>query len=143
LLLEIRNRFTINIILFFEVHDMYSARIVRARNLLPIPAFFVAVAGVVGCDRQVSPPGLSKEEEVTLRGAIYTRSEFEVDVPTDGPQNPQPVLTVPRRVKDIHRDNRTGTLRLLLDVVKGGRPRDALTAYACAQALEGRATLGG
>jgi hypothetical protein len=56
--------------------------------------------------------------------------------PTKGEWALMEVLCVPRDVEDIYAKNRIESLELLLDIVKGARPKDALLAAAYAIALE-------
>jgi hypothetical protein len=46
------------------------------------------------------------------------------------------MVSVPKTVIKFHNKKRVATLRLLLDIVRGGRPEDALKAAGFAIALE-------
>jgi hypothetical protein len=46
------------------------------------------------------------------------------------------MVSIPKTVIEFHNKKRIATLRLLLDIVRGGRPEDALTAAGFAIALE-------
>lgn len=88
---------------------------------------------------------LKREEELILRNHVYLDGSVVCSVgkweeDASGQLNlflsGLKVLHVPERVVNIHKANRVATLKLLLDIVRGGNPRDVHRAVAVAVALE-------
>ena len=77
---------------------------------------------------------LSREEMKTLRAAIY-EDGLCTCFNTDG-IFPHREIALRIDVMAIHKNKRIETLKLLLEIVKGGRPEDARAAGATALALE-------
>jgi hypothetical protein len=78
---------------------------------------------------------LSHKEAATLRTIVYTkgrRTSHEISR-TGGLQR---VLVIPREFEELYKAKRMSALQLLLDIVKGGRPEDALSAATFAIAME-------
>jgi hypothetical protein len=78
---------------------------------------------------------LSVAEANAVRSAVYEKG-IRTSISSSGPASTQRVLSVPSEVRECHTLNRVGTLRILADIVKGGRPRDALVAMCYVIALE-------
>ena len=78
---------------------------------------------------------LTTVEDAMIREMVYTMGLGIGPVPSD-PSGTQRGLVVPIPVFELHKSKRLATLNLLLDIVKGGRPDDALTAAGYAVALE-------
>lgn len=77
---------------------------------------------------------MTKQEAARLRAIIYdgslcTRMNLETPLP-------QREVALNNEVVDLHKKKRVAVLRLLLDVARGGRPKDALAAGVTALALE-------
>jgi hypothetical protein len=78
---------------------------------------------------------LTKQEAAALRAIIYdeelcTGSRLtEIGLP-------ERVVILRKEVIELHQKKRVATLRLLLDIVRGGRAKDALAAAVTAVALE-------
>jgi hypothetical protein len=78
---------------------------------------------------------LSTKEASTLRKIVYTKGLITShEVSNKGIA--YTVLDVPSEFETIYKAKRLPSLRLLLDIVKGGRPQDALSAAAFATAME-------
>jgi hypothetical protein len=77
---------------------------------------------------------LDVKEDAIIRKLVYTKGLI-TSYKIIG-NNGCTVLDVPQELEKIYRLKRVDSLRLLLDIVKGGRPEDALSAAAFAVALE-------
>ncbi len=76
---------------------------------------------------------MTKEEESLLRAIIYGEG-FSTHYRKQYPGGREVAMN--RKVLELHKNKRIGTLKLLLDIVKGGRPTDAISAGVTAVALE-------
>jgi hypothetical protein len=72
---------------------------------------------------------LTKDEAFFLRAVIYNDG-FGVTT------RPQRQVVLKREVVELHKNRPVGTIRLLLEIVKGGRPTDARAAGVTGLALE-------
>src|SRR5580765_7107274 len=77
---------------------------------------------------------LSNDEEAVLRGLIYGKGLSIGHKEVNG--FPQRVIPRPNKLLELYEKKRLAVLQVLLDIVKGGRPEDALTAAGYAIALE-------
>ena len=75
------------------------------------------------------------QEEVILRKIVYTEALIAGTIMSKD-KFPTRVLVEPNQFERIYILKRVAVLKLLLDIVKGGRPDDALKASAYACALE-------
>jgi hypothetical protein len=92
-------------------------------------------AGVLTGQVRADEAMLTKEEERLLRKNVYDEGRA-TEFPRTGKWALTPVLSVPADVWKIHGMKRLGTLRLLLVIVKGAGPKDAVLATGYAVALE-------
>jgi hypothetical protein len=76
---------------------------------------------------------LTHEEAGFIRTVIY--DEHISTRYTTGTSAHREVVLRPE-VVELHKKKRVGTIKLLLDIVKGGKPKDALAAGVTAYALE-------
>jgi hypothetical protein len=77
---------------------------------------------------------LSAQEEVTIRSIVYTR---EIGIYSDR-SRPDFVIrgvSVPKALEEAYKSKPVATLELLLVIVKGARPEDAIKARTLAIAL--------
>jgi hypothetical protein len=80
-------------------------------------------------------PSLTKTEESELRDAVYSLGP-KLALPRKGEWAMIEVLIVPNEVSKVYQAKRGAVRRLLRDIVKGGRPRDALLAAGYFFAVE-------
>lgn len=78
---------------------------------------------------------LTRKEAAIIRRNVYTRGRSTA-TPNTGPWAFKRILIVPEAVTQVYKMKRIATLRLLLDIVKGGAPKDSVLAAAYAIALE-------
>lgn len=78
---------------------------------------------------------LTPVDECNLRNAVYYKGLSTV-ILSSGRQRGHRIAIVPQDIVDLHSKKRLATLALLLDIVKGGAPPDALAAAGFAIALE-------
>lgn len=99
-------------------------------SLPPWPNEFVNSEKPMAPDDQ-----LTTKEQAVLRDKVYNggRSTY---TPRDGPWAFQRSLSVPNEIAELHKRKRLPTLRILLVIVKGGRPNDAVLAASYIVALE-------
>lgn|GEM_PF-5512187 len=83
---------------------------------------------------------LSAAQQVQVRRAVYDNGP-KFSVHDAGGGLGKRVLVVPQELRDCHQANSVETLRLLVDVVRGGAPKDAVLAAAYADALSGDAVV--
>ena len=84
---------------------------------------------------------LTQEEAARLRAVIYDRSiiiGISMDANAKRPKNK---IELPDEVVKLHKQKRIATIRLLLDIVKGARPKDARGAAITALALSSKTDL--
>ena len=93
-----------------------------------------------GDNKQVQS-SLNKDHEKKLRNSIIG-SAIGTAVPKSGPFKGFTVLLVPKETRTIYRKDRIKTLQILLDIIKNGKPDNALLAAGCAVALEHDIALG-
>ena len=116
-------------------------------NPCPSVALLIALAGmiawnentgVVKAQEQEKRPEaeiLTSGENSLLRKAVYLDG-IGTSIEIAGPWASKSVVVVPKRVVELHRKKRVATLKLLLEIVRGGRPEDSLAATAFAVTLE-------
>jgi hypothetical protein len=108
--------------------------------LLVMPQLFLSLCS--GLEPEVTPKEkgnglapLSREEAALVRKAVYT-SGLATALPIQGRWAGNQILVVPNELTELHKKKRVPTLHLLLEIVKGGRPVDAVAATAYVVALE-------
>jgi hypothetical protein len=79
---------------------------------------------------------LTSDEEALLRGIVYDRG-LTTTTPTKGVNAGRRIILLPDEMVELHKKKRIATLTLLIDIVIGARPQDALAAGGFAMALEG------
>jgi hypothetical protein len=78
---------------------------------------------------------LTAKEESLLRNVVYTKG-VSTAIPSTGPWIGKRLVVVAPEISAAHDNNRIATLLLLLDIIRGGNPHDAIAAAAIATALE-------
>jgi hypothetical protein len=78
---------------------------------------------------------LTLPEEAIIRNIVYTKG-LATCFQLEGPWAGHRIVDLPGRLVELHKKNPLGTLTLLLEIVKGASPKDALTAACFAIALE-------
>jgi hypothetical protein len=78
---------------------------------------------------------LKPEEEARLRAIIYKDGATTTIAP-QGPDAGHVIVIIPKLFEELHKKKRIAALKLLLEIVKGARPEDFLSAAAIATALE-------
>jgi hypothetical protein len=87
-------------------------------------------------DKSVQGGGmLTKEECRFIRSVIYEQG-IHTHVRTTGVSMPRREVVIKQEMLELYKKDRSGTIRLLLSIVRGGRPDDALAAGVTALALE-------
>jgi hypothetical protein len=86
-------------------------------------------------EKTSSADKLTRGEEALLRNLVYKKG-LGISTPVNGPNAGHRMVPVLIPVAELHKKKRVATLRLLLEIVRGGRPEDALTAAGWAVALE-------
>jgi hypothetical protein len=81
------------------------------------------------------PPMLSNREEAALRKSVY-KNGLSTTIAAEGPWAGHRIVVVPIQVSELHKKNRVAVLCLLLEILRGARQQEALTAAAFAIALE-------
>jgi len=84
-------------------------------------------------DNNPKPEVLTRADIALIRKVVY---EGGYIVKTTKGAPPIREVVVSKEVIALHQKDRLSTIRLLLDIVKGGRPEDARTAVAIATGLE-------
>jgi hypothetical protein len=124
--------------------------------MMPIPAHKVVAVlavmfsplaisfGGMGESRQRTPQKIdhpakkvalmTKQEEARLRAIIYD-GPFCTQIQTATPV-PQREVALGNEIVELHKKKRVAVVKLLPDITRGGRPKDALAAGVTALALE-------
>jgi len=84
--------------------------------------------------KAADPPVLDRHDEFVLRNNVY--KGLGTGIETEGRWATHRVIVLTNDVVELHKKKRVATLKLLLEIVKGGRPDDALLATGYAVALE-------
>lgn len=99
------------------------------------PSSVTTVLSIAFTLSQMASGVLTNEEARVVRASIY-EGNVQTTIEMEGTWSGHRVLVVARELREIHKKKRMGTLSLLRDIVKGGRPVDALAAAAFAFALK-------
>lgn len=91
-------------------------------------------------DTKIKDHNITKMDLALIRKEIYEAGFVIQTIQNSFP--PKRELVVSKDVLEIHRKYRIPTLKLLRDIVKGGRPQDARKAVATALSLELGANVG-
>jgi hypothetical protein len=101
--------------------------------LLAIMPLFVTSIGSAADNKDSSAEksvDLTRAEAADLRACIYGKSIMIETIYPDEMVTPEGFFVLPRRevsvprgVRELHESKRVATLKLLLDIAKGGRPR--------------------
>jgi hypothetical protein len=86
-------------------------------------------------EKAPDPPALTAREGNLIRGKVY-KEGLATFMEISGRWATHRLLYVPPELQATHKQKRVATLRLLLEITRGGRPEDALAAVAYAVALE-------
>ncbi|MBI3409132.1 MAG: hypothetical protein HY040_12365 [Planctomycetes bacterium] len=99
---------------------------------------------VTGARRQERPEKerkpddkLTHQESKTIRDIVFAGLRVGTTVPKNGAIVGYRIVVVPAEIKKLHNEKRIATLSLLLDIIRGGRQGDCLSAAGYAMALEG------
>jgi hypothetical protein len=85
--------------------------------------------------RDPEADAMTRQEASFLRSVIYEEGVCTYTRTTDTPL-PHREVSLKARVVELHKKKRTATIKLLLQIVRGGRPADARAAGVTALALE-------
>src|SRR5262249_51197611 len=77
---------------------------------------------------------LNKEDEAIVRKLVY-QGRILIGTPRKGKWALYDVLNVPKKLYDVYEKNKEGTIRLLISIMEGARPRDAMLAGGFAVSL--------
>jgi hypothetical protein len=103
-------------------------------NVISACGIWLATVAPSNDGTKSSEKPLSVKERAQIRKWVYDGGATAL--PRGGRWALQEVLVVPAELTKLHAEKRAGTLHLLLDIVKGGRPHDAMVAASFAHALE-------
>lgn len=103
-------------------------------SLIAVAMLLILHSSACSQQKEEAPPPRSKKQEEYVRRAVYT-GRVSTSMSPRTPKDFGRVLIVPPSVESAFKENRQGTLRLLLDIVRGGRPQDAILAMAFAFSL--------
>lgn len=81
-------------------------------------------------------PELTAGEIRLLRGLVK-QGAIGTSIDMEGRWATHRVAVLDKYIREVHREKRIATLRLLLDIIRCGTPKEALTAASCADVLEG------
>lgn len=87
------------------------------------------------------PATLTAKEEAALRNAVYAH-DLQSAFPHEGRWAFYTILILPNAIESLKGPKQVAALSVLLQIVKGGRAEDALTAGGYAYALAGNPVTG-